>query len=172
MIHYIEYPNPLWNVIHIYYVKIQPPYSRTNTGAIYLARFQRKKSVENHLGSTIDIAPTILRRADIHPNNGVQGRDLLKSEAVPESLLIEIDSPFAADRNNPRTRTVMTSDWRLTIHQGFEWGELYDLANDLGETKNLWTEDAYKERRSNLTELLVRLMMEMQENAPLQTGLS
>ena len=35
------------------------------------------KHVSSGLGSTIDIAPIILRRAGIQPNNGVQGRNLL-----------------------------------------------------------------------------------------------
>ena len=131
-----------------------------------------KKSIEEHLASTIDIAPTILRRAGIQPNNGVQGRDLLNIDAAPESLLIETDYPFPWGPPNPRTRTLMTKDWRFSIHQGFEWGELYDLINDPGETNNLWADNAYKDKRSELTEQLLRRMMEMQENAPLQTGLS
>ena len=131
-----------------------------------------KKSIEEHLASTIDIAPTILRRAGIQPNNGVQGRDLLDINAAPESLLIETDNPFPGGPPNPRTRTLMMKDWRFSVHQGFEWGELYDLINDPGETNNLWADNAYKDKRAELTEQLLRRMMEMQENAPLQTGLS
>ena len=130
------------------------------------------QDTDSSLASTIDIAPTILRRAGIQPNNGVQGRDLFNSDLAPDSLLIELDNPFPHGPHNPRTRTLVTRDWRYTIHQGFEWGELYDLVDDPGETKNLWADDTYKEKRAELTEKLLRRMMEMQQNSPLQTGLS
>ncbi|MYE03223.1 MAG: sulfatase-like hydrolase/transferase, partial [Alphaproteobacteria bacterium] len=130
------------------------------------------QETDSTLASTIDIAPTILRRAGIQPNNGVQGRDLLDSGLAPDSLLVEVDNPFPHGPRNPRTRTLVTEDWRYTIHQGFDWGELYDLVNDPGETKNLWADDAHKAKRAELTEKLLRRMMEMQENSPLQTRLS
>ena len=130
------------------------------------------RGTDQTLASSIDLAPTILRRAGIQPNNGVQGRDLLNQDLAPDSLLIETDHPFPGGPPNPRTRTLMTKDWRMSVHQGFEWGELYDLTNDPGETTNLWTDDQHGGVRAELTERLLRRMMEMQENSPLQTGLS
>ena len=124
------------------------------------------------LGSTIDIAPTVLRRAGIQPNNGVQGRDLLDPAAAPDGLLVEIDNPFERAAAIPRTRTLVTEDWRLTIHQGAEWGEMYDLRADPHEMSNLWSDPAHRETRFRLTEAMLRRMIDMQENAPLQTGLS
>lgn len=124
------------------------------------------------LSSTIDFAPTVLRRAGIQPNNGVQGRGLFDGDNAPDSLLIEADNPFPGGPPNPRTRTLVTKDWRFSIHQGFEWGELYDLDADPHETRNLWDDDRHREVRIQLTEKLLRRMMEMQENAPLQTALS
>ena len=130
------------------------------------------KDVTADLGSTIDIAPTVLRRAGIQPNNGVQGRDLLDPAAAPESLLIEIDNPFEGAAAIPKTRTLVTEDWRFTVHQGVEWGEMYDLNADPHEMTNLWSDSAYRDTRFRLTEELLRKMIDMQENAPLQTGLS
>ena len=133
---------------------------------------QGKSAEIQDLSSTIDFAPTVLRRAGIQPNNGVQGRDLLNQDLAPDSLLIETDNPFPGGPPNPRTRTLMTKDWRMSVHQGFEWGELYDLTDDPGEPRNLWAEEAHKERRAELTEKLLRRMMEMQENSPLQSAIS
>ncbi len=124
------------------------------------------------LGSTIDIAPTVLRRAGIQPNNGVQGRDLLDPAAAPDSLLIESDNPFEGAAGIPKTRTLVTENWRFTIHQDAEWGEMYDLDADPHETTNLWSDPTHGETRFRLTEALLRRMIDMQENAPLQTGLS
>ena len=124
------------------------------------------------LSSTIDIAPTVLRRAGIQPNNGVQGRDLLDPAVAPDSLLIEIDNPFQGAGAISKTRTLVTEDWRFTVHQGVEWGEMYDLISDPHEMTNLWDDPRHRDTRFRLTEALLRRMIDMQENAPLQTGLS
>ena len=124
------------------------------------------------LGSTIDIAPSILLRAGIQPNNGVQGRDLFDDAAEPDGVMIETDNPFLGGPPMPRTRTLVTRDWRITVHQNLEWGELYDLAGDPDEIENLWDDPAHRETRAALTERMLRRMIDLQENAPLQTGLS
>ena len=128
--------------------------------------------VSGALGSTIDIAPSILIRAGIQPNNGVQGRDLFDDAAEPDGVLIETDNPFPGGPPMPRTRTLVTRGWRLTVHQNVDWGEPYDLVADPGEVENLWEDSAHQERRAALTEQLLRRMIALQENAPLQTGLS
>ena len=124
------------------------------------------------LASTIDLAPTILRRAGIQPTNGMQGRDLLDDAQAPDSLLIESDNPFGGNPNIPRTRTLVTNDWRFTVHQGVEWGELYDLAADPHELENLWGDSGHTATRAQLTEQLLRRMMDFQENAPMQIKIS
>ncbi len=44
------------------------------------------KRKEKDLASAIDIAPTILRRAGIQSNNGVQGRELLNIDAAHQRV--------------------------------------------------------------------------------------
>ncbi len=117
-------------------------------------------------------APSILIRAGIQPNNGVQGRDLFDDAAEPDGVMIETDNPFPGGPPMPRTRTLVTRDWRITVHQNVEWGELYDLAGDPDEIENLWDDPAHRETRAALTERMLRRMIDLQENAPLQTGLS
>ena len=114
------------------------------------------------------------RRGGIQPNNGVQGRDLLDPDLTPDSILIESDNPFGGPLAGApaRTRTLLTEGWRFSVHQNLEKGEMYDLATDLGEVRNLWNDPRYAARRAQLAERLLRRMMDFQENAPLQTGLS
>ena len=132
------------------------------------------KQASNGLGSAIDIAPTVLRRAGIQPNNGVQGRDLLDPDLTPDSILIESDNPFGGPLAGApaRTRTLVTEGWRFSVHQNLEKGEMYDLATDPGEVRNLWIDPRYAARHAQVAERLLRKMMDFQENAPLQTGLS
>ena len=128
--------------------------------------------VAEELASALDLAPTILRRAGIQPFNGVQGRDLLDDSQAPDGLLIESDNPFGGNPNIPRTRTLVTEDWRFTVHQGVEWGELYDLSSDPDEISNLWDDPDHASTRARLTEHLLRRMMELQENSPMQIKIS
>ncbi|MEM9348931.1 MAG: sulfatase-like hydrolase/transferase [Pseudomonadota bacterium] len=130
-------------------------------------------SVCDDLSSVIDIAPTILRRAGISPNNGVQGRDLLSPETAPESVLIEGDDPgWSGPQSVPRTRTLQTKDWRVTVYQNRSTGELYQLPDDPSETRNLWDHPQFQSERHALTEALLRSVIAHQENAPLQTNIS
>ena len=143
-------------------VKVPPLWSDPLKGA----------AVSDGLGSTIDIAASILIRAGIQPNNGIQGRDLFDTSNEPDSALIETDNPFPGGPPMPRTRTLVARDWRLTVHQDVSWGELYDLRTDPDEMTNLWDSQSHREIRAELTEKLLRRMIEFQENSPLQTGLS
>ena len=102
----------------------------------------------------------------------MQGRNLFDDAAEPDVVLIETDNPFPGGPPMPRTRTLVTRGWRLTVHQNVDWGEPYDLVADPGEVENLWEDSAHQERRAALTEQLLRRMIALQENAPLQTGLS
>jgi len=116
------------------------------------------------LASSIDIAPTILRRAGIQPFNGVQGRDLFNARGeAPQSLVVEEDSQrimIGFDRPQ-RIRTLVKKNWRMTVRDGEDWGELYDLKNDPDEANNLWDDPAYAGVRREMGE---RLMQEMLEN--------
>jgi hypothetical protein len=72
-------------------------------------------------------------------------------------------------QNNFRARSLITEDHRLTIYEGAEWGELYDFRQDPDESNNLWEISSSHEIRCDLTEKLVRKMMELTETSPLAT---
>jgi hypothetical protein len=57
----------------------------------------------------------------------------------------------------------------LTLYEGVEWGELYDLAEDPDELNNLWDNPQCRDRRYELTERLARKMMELADASPLAT---
>jgi arylsulfatase A-like enzyme len=135
-----------------------------------------KKNIENSsLCGTLDIASTVLDRAGLAGYNGIQGRSLLPAleggATGYDSLLIEEHQRrgYMGLENNFRARSLITEKHRLTLYEGAEWGELYDLASDPDESNNLWdVSDVYRDRH-DLTERLARKMMQLAETSPLAT---
>lgn len=128
----------------------------------------RAGQVESGLASSIDIAPTILARAGIQPFNGIQGRNLLASES-PEAVIIEEDSQRTMtgfDRPQ-RVRTVVTDKYRMSLREGEDWNELYDLDADPGEITNLFDKESSVAVRQNLTEIMLRRVISLQDRSPL-----
>lgn len=132
-----------------------------------------KVEVRGDLGSTLDIATTILGRAGLQPCNGMQGRDLFDAGApAPKSLLIEEDGslPMFGESGRERVRTLVTSRWRLSHHHGPDWWELYDLQSDPGESVNLWGRPEAQATADALMREMIARMTEMQDTSPLPTG--
>ncbi|MEO7241715.1 MAG: sulfatase-like hydrolase/transferase [Variovorax sp.] len=133
----------------------------------------------SQLCSTIDIAPTILARAGCLPYNGIQGVSLLRAIETDESLgreelLIEEEGQrtmfgFAA---RTRMRTLQTKRYRLSIYEGEDWGELYDIDSDPGESRNLWNGSTSTELRQNLLHRLALAMIRYTDTSPHPTALA
>jgi len=124
--------------------------------------------VEQGLASSIDIAATILARAGIQPYNGIQGRDLFSTKP-PEAVIIEEDSQrlmTGFDRPQ-RVRTIVTDTYRMSLREGEDWNELYDLSSDPGEVENLYDHPAGQDARQELTEVMLRRMISLQDRSPL-----
>ncbi|MCP5281532.1 MAG: sulfatase-like hydrolase/transferase [Rhodoferax sp.] len=125
------------------------------------------------LAQTIDIAPTVLARAGLAPANGMQGQSLLPlvdgiSAQVRDRLLIEEESQrrdFGMDRR-VRMRTLRDHRYRLTLYDGQDWGELYDLSKDPLELRNLWFDAASLPLRQGLSEQLARAMLAAADGSP------
>ncbi|MEL7524903.1 MAG: sulfatase-like hydrolase/transferase [Pseudomonadota bacterium] len=127
-----------------------------------------RETVDHGLGSSIDIAATILARAGIQPYNGIQGRDLFSTQP-PEAIVVEEDSQRTMtgfDRPQ-RVRTVVTERYRMSLREGEDWNELYDLETDPDELANLFDEASAAEVRRSVTETMLRRMIELQDRAPL-----
>ena len=129
------------------------------------------------LASTVDIAQTILDRAKIEPYNGIQGRSLLNAINGTEerdasaSVLVEDDQQrvYFGYSKPPRIRSLITSKFRLSVSQGENWGELYDLENDPNEMENLYDNPSYVEIRARLFEKLAYKQMELVDTSPMPT---
>jgi arylsulfatase A-like enzyme len=124
--------------------------------------------VNTGLASSIDIGPTILARAGIQPFNGIQGRDL-NSSRPPEAVIVEEDSQrlmIGFDRPQ-RVRTVVTDRYRMSLREGEDWNELYDLVSDPGETNNLYEQNYCKSLRQELSEIMLRRIIALQDRSPL-----
>ena len=124
--------------------------------------------VSQDLASSIDISATILARAGIQPFNGLQGRDLLTSEP-PTAIIVEEDSQRAMTGfDQPqRVRTVVTDRYRMSLRLGESWSELYDLQDDPDEMSNLYTQSVALGVRHDLSEIMLRRLIELQDRSPL-----
>lgn len=125
-------------------------------------------TVDDGLSSSIDISATILARAGIQPYNGLQGRDL-QSTTAPEAIIVEEDSQrlMTGFTRPQRIRTIVTDRYRMSLRQGEDWHELYDLQNDPHEIKNLYDDPAHEDVRHTLTETMLRRLIEQQDRSPL-----
>jgi arylsulfatase A-like enzyme len=128
------------------------------------------------LGSTIDIAATVLDRARIEPFTGIQGRSLLPVMAddrapVRESVFIQYDHqvPSPGSGVPPRVHTLIDGRYRVSVFHGTQWGELYDLVDDPGEFENLWDDPAHAATRAALMERLAFTEIEHVDRVPLPT---
>lgn len=131
--------------------------------------------VNPSLCGTLDIATTILDRAGLAGHNGMQGVSLVNAvegEATGrDALVIEEHQRrgYMGFQNNFRARSLITKDHRLTLYEGADWGELYDLGADPHELNNLWKDPQARDQRHHLTEQLARKMMELADSSPLAT---
>lgn len=144
-----------------------PPGGRTNYGE------------RNDLASSIDLAPSILRRAGIAAPNGNQGLGLFSPEGTPHdserrAVLIEENQQRAyLGFDKPvRVRTLVTHGHRLSVFQDGDWGELYDLRADPDEIHNLWEAPESQDLRCELLDLMIRLLIGYADSSPRPTRLA
>ena len=129
------------------------------------------------LASAIDISATMLDRAKVAPYVGMQGRSLLpvlrgEKPAVRDVAFIQYDHqrPNEALGGAPRIHTLVDRRWRLSVFDGVEWGELYDLVQDPGEMVNLWDDPGTREVKGRLIERLLREEIAHVDRVPMPTG--
>ena len=130
----------------------------------------------NALGSTIDVAATILERACLAPYAGMQGVSLFGAlqggNPARESVLVQYDHQLGPSRPGRMLRAhgLVTRDWRVSIAEGIPGGELYNLARDPDEFFNIWDERKALEAKCDVLAQLARAEMEAVDELPLPTG--
>lgn len=130
------------------------------------------------LASTADLAPTILERAGVAPYHGMQGRSLLgditNGTSSSDSILIEDDqqrSVLGFD-SSPRVHTLVTDQWRMSIYERTDWGELYHLQDDPLELHNRWDDASVRDVKAELLERFVRKEIALVDRSPLPSALA
>lgn len=129
-------------------------------------------TVSPAMASTIDISASILDRADLLPYAGMQGESFLHCvQGAPQfrdSLLIEYNDGLARmgfDRP-ARVRTVINKEWRLSVYNGLDWGELYHRVSDRNQVENLWDVRQHRDSRSEMMSLLSYHLIGMMDESP------
>ncbi|MEO1795830.1 MAG: sulfatase-like hydrolase/transferase [Pseudomonadota bacterium] len=144
----------------------------TRVPMIWADPADRTGRVTQTMASTIDIAPTLLKRAGIEPYYGMQGRSMLptlqRGAEHREDLLIEFNdgAPKFGFAEPARVRAIVSQEWRLTLYAGQDWGELYHLPSDPGETRNLWDAPDHRQTRAALTEGLAHHLTFQMDESP------
>ena len=129
------------------------------------------------IGSTIDIAATILDRAKIAPYAGMQGKSLLPAMGpdgtpIRDCTLVQYEQQMSdTDTDHmPRWHTIVDARYRMTVMSDSSFGELYDLQGDPGEFDNLWDRPEHAALKARLMERLLQLEIEHTDTVPYPTG--
>ena len=137
---------------------------------------QHRPGVCSSLAGSIDLAQTFLELADVPAYHGMQGNSLVPlledpQAVVRDDILVEEDELFdiVGAGSHLRMRTIVTEDARLTLYQGAELGELFDLESDREEMSNRFEDVSARDLRFSLTERLTRRMMEYADESPKPT---
>ncbi len=118
------------------------------------------------LCNTLDLGETILDLCEVESYYGSQGLSLAPNIADPslegrQELLIEEDQ--IRDGLNagvqPRMRTLVTKDARITRYQNLDHHDLYDRAKDPDELENRWADSGSVELRREMGERLTEHMI-------------
>lgn len=118
---------------------VRDPHARASGGA--------SDAIQSH----VDLAPTLLDYAGLPipaTMTGISQRAVWScdTERVRDSAICE----FHHEPTTLNLRSYIDECYKLTVYQGREYGELYDLENDPRELVNLWDDPAAAELKQRL----------------------
>ncbi|MBL0421656.1 sulfatase-like hydrolase/transferase [Ramlibacter sp. AW1] len=135
--------------------------------------------VREDLASSMDLGPSILRRAGLAAPDGTQGEGLFEPSGATRpsgrtGVLVEESQQRAyLGFDTPvQVRTLVTRRHRLSLFQEGKWGELYDLEDDPLEERNLWDDPAHARLQSELLQELAQTMIRHADRCPRPTSLA
>ena len=122
-----------------------------------------KPGTRQTLASSIDLAPTILAATGVHPKKKLPGLDLITlasqppdSKAARQTIYGEIFAHDVADIDRPSAslqyRWLRHGAWKLISRAGSTTPQLFNLANDPHETRDL--AGGQSDRRSRMQQML------------------
>jgi arylsulfatase A-like enzyme len=120
----------------------------------------------------VDIAPTLLDAVGLKPQPAMQGRSLTallegKTTVHRDSVYMENYSPQGRGGARPVLATALrTQTHKLPVYHSLGTGELYDLARDHKETRNLWSDPYQRSIRDELTMKLMQRMTDTLDPLP------
>lgn len=114
-------------------------------------------NVDNSIQSLVDYAPTFLSACNIDIPGVMQGLDQV--EAWRGNAQAPRDHAIIENRHNPTTmhlRTFVEERYKITIYRNADDGELFDLEEDPGELRNLWSSPDHAGIKSDLLHRFAR----------------
>lgn len=114
--------------------------------------------------SLVDLAPTFLEVAGIPVPGIMQGVsqwDVWRGQAESAREWALVENRHQPTRLN--LRTLVTDRYKVTVYRGSDYGELFDLHEDPGETCNRWADPVYAEPKSAM---LLRFLQAEMEREP------
>jgi len=108
-------------------------------------------STSSGLVSLVDLAPTFLSAVGVEAPGAMQGVDQLRCwrgevARARESVIVE-------NRHEPtrvHLRTYVDEQYKITVYRDQSYGEMFDLVEDSGETRNLWDDPEKQELKCEL----------------------
>ncbi|MFW5866522.1 MAG: sulfatase [Armatimonadota bacterium] len=149
----------------------------TNVPMIWRLPGGASGEVTEEMIEQVDVMPTILEALGVEQPPGVQGRSMLpllrgdQGASGRDSVLMqERQAPDLAARGLDPDRitqwAVRTHDWKLVHYPGEDFGELYDLRNDPGEFRNVWSEPGYEAPKIEMERLLLDRIAQSRDPLP------
>ncbi|MCE8023920.1 sulfatase family protein [Billgrantia aerodenitrificans] len=131
----------------------------------------KRRGVSTRLGSAIDLAPTLLQRAGLRVPIGMQGQDLFGT--MPAADVLVEDPGIQVFRDSEACSSIVslvTERWRLSLFEGHEGGELYDLETDPDELDNRWDDPVCRETRLELQHRLGQRLVALRDRSLVATA--
>jgi arylsulfatase A-like enzyme len=122
-------------------------------------------SVSSSLQNLLDLAPTFLAAAGLDVPGAMTGVSQLQTwQGEPAVRSWSITENHHGTRHF-HMRTFVTDRYKITIHRDGDDGELFDLAADPAEVRNLWHDPAARELKMDL---LHRFMQATLQSEPMR----